>query len=127
MRAMRRTLLPLLASTVLLAACGSDDDGGGSSESAPASNGGAAANQVDMVDLKFEPKTISVAVGDKVTWTNRENVPHNVVNKQDGEQPKSELFNEGGTYSYTPTAAGTIEYVCTIHPGMEGTIEVTGG
>ena len=124
MRPMRRTLLPLLASTVLLAACGSDDESGGS-QSTPASSG-AAPGQVDMVDLKFEPKSISVAVGDTVTWTNKENVPHNVVNKQDGEQPKSELFNEGGTYSWTPTEPGTIEYVCTIHPGMEGTVEVTG-
>ena len=124
---MRRLIVPVLACSALLAACGSDDDATGTPDGVTQSGGGGGGQQVDMVDLKFEPETISVAVGDTVTWTNKENVPHNVVNKQDGEEPKSELFNEGGTYSFTPTEAGTIEYVCTIHPGMEGTLEVTGG
>ena len=77
-----------------------------------------------MRDLKFIPDAITVKAGEMITWTNQESVPHNVVNAQEGEQPKSELFNEGGTYEFTPKEPGKIDYVCTIHPGMEGTITV---
>jgi plastocyanin len=122
---MRRLLLPILASTALLAACGSDSESEGTPDAAPSSGG--AANQVDMVDLKFEPKEIEVSVGETVTWVNKENVPHNVVNKREGQQPKSELFNEGGKYSWTATKPGAMNYVCTIHPGMEGTVQVAAG
>ncbi len=122
---MRRLLLPVLASTVLLAACGSDSDSEATPDAAPSS--GAAAGQVDMVDLQFEPKSIEVKVGQTVTWVNKDTAPHNVVNKREGQQPKSELFNEGGKYSFTPTKAGRIDYVCTIHPGMEGSLDVVEG
>ena len=35
-------------------------------------------------------------------------------------------FGQGGTYSYTPTKPGKIEYTCTLHPGMDGELTVTG-
>ena len=123
---MRRPTLALLSATALLTACGSDDSG-----SAPTgvdrSGGGGSGQQVDMVDLQFQPKTIKVNVGQTVTWVNKDSAPHNVVNKTEGEEPKSELFNEGGKYTWTPTEAGRMSYVCTIHPGMEGTVDVVGG
>lgn len=115
---MRRLLLPLIASTALLTACGSDDE---SSSPAPAS-GEAGGRTVTMKDLQFSPKQLTVKVGEEVTWVNAEPIPHNVVNTKEGEDPESELFGEGGTYKFTPQEAGTIKYVCTIHPGMEGTL-----
>ena len=36
----------------------------------------------------------------------------------------SKAFGGGGSYSYTPRAAGTIRYVCTLHPGMDGVLVV---
>ncbi len=115
---LRRTLPLLLCAAAIAAGCGSDDE----ESAAPAAPAGA--NQVGMKDLKFIPADITVKAGETITWTNQESVPHNVVNAQEGEQPKSELFNEGGTYEFTPKEPGKIEYVCTIHPGMEGTITV---
>lgn len=35
-------------------------------------------------------------------------------------------MNEGGTFEVTFDEPGTVEYVCTIHPGMAGTITVEG-
>ena len=46
------------------------------------------------------------------------------VTAQSGESFKSQNFGKGGTFSFTPTKAGTIKYVCTIHPGMDGTLTV---
>jgi len=34
-------------------------------------------------------------------------------------------MNPGATFDYTPTQAGTIKYICTIHSGQNGTITVT--
>ncbi len=115
---MLRATLPLLLCTAALAGCGSDDEQSG----APVTPEGT--NQVGMKDLNFVPEQITVKAGETITWTNQESVPHNVVNAEEGEQPKSELFNEGGTYEFTPKEPGKIDYVCTIHPGMEGTITV---
>ena len=109
---MRKLPLVLLA---LLAGCGGDD-----APSEPV-----ATTAVKMVSGNdFEPRAITVRAGQTVTWTNEDSVPHNAVAKE-GDGPRSELFGRGRSYSWRATTPGTIEYVCTIHPGMDGTIEVT--
>ena len=133
LRSVPRLTRPLLAVTLaaalLAAGCGGDDDsssgaaGGGSSSSAEAPS---APGQVTMKDIKFHPATITVKVGDKVTWTDEESVPHDVVDEATG-LFKSKTFSKGQSFSYTPTKAGTIKYVCTLHPGMDGTIIVKAG
>jgi plastocyanin len=77
-----------------------------------------------MKNIAFAPTSVTVKVGQKITWTNDDSVDHNVTAKS-GASFASSNFGQGGTYSYTPTKAGTITYVCTIHPGMDGTIIVT--
>jgi plastocyanin len=79
---------------------------------------------VSMKDIKFIPHDSEVKVGQKITWTNDDTPPHNVT-ATEGAEFKSETLNPGDTFSYTPTKAGTISYVCTIHPGQDGTITVT--
>lgn len=132
---MRRTLLLLLAALALLGAgCGSDDDSSSTSTGAAAettaTTGGAAAAEgkgkvvtVDMVNIQFDPKTVEVAVGDAVRWVNQDTVDHDAVSTS-GDEFASDQFGKGGTFEYTTEKAGTIEYECTLHPGMVGTIEV---
>jgi plastocyanin len=78
-----------------------------------------------MQNIAFDPKSVTVKVGQKVTWTNADSTDHNVT-AQSGADFKSKDFGNGGTFSFTPTKAGTIKYVCTIHPGMDATLTVTG-
>jgi plastocyanin len=113
-----------------VAGCGGGDDGAGSTSTpaagatkTPASGGGKAAATVAMKNIQFDPKTVTIKVGDTVEWVNEDSVNHDAVAKE-GDVPKSELFGKGGTYSVKFDTAGTIEYVCTVHPGMEGTITV---
>ena len=109
-----RTLF-LIAAVLFLSGCGGDDE----SASEPVRT-----TSVKMVSgNEFSPRAISVKPGETVTWTNEDDVPHNAVAK-DGEGPKSELFGKGGTYRWKVTVGGTIDYVCTVHPGMDGTITV---
>lgn len=94
--------------------------------STPAPKTGAAASgtvAIKMQSIQFSPKSVTAKVGQTVKWTNDDSVAHNVTAKS-GETFKSSTFGPGGTYSYKLDKAGTITYVCTIHPGMEGTITV---
>jgi plastocyanin len=123
---MRRILLALGAIAALAAAgCGGGNSS--STSSAPASTAAASSSgggvAIKMQNIAFDPKDVTVKVGQKVTWTNDDSVDHNVTS-QSGETIKSDNFGKGGTFSFTPKTAGTIKYVCTIHPGMTGTLTV---
>jgi plastocyanin len=129
---MNRSLLTLLvvgAGATALAGCSSDDSGSSTSASGADTTSSQPATsadgtvQVTMKGIAYNPKTVAVRPGQRITWTNDDDVLHDVVSTS-GERIESELFPKGKTFSFTPTRAGTIQYVCTIHPGMEGTIEV---
>jgi plastocyanin len=128
---MRRILVALCAVTALalgLAACGGSSGGGSTSastSSSSSSSGGGGGVTIKMQNIQFSPKDTTVKVGDKVTWTNDDNTDHNVT-AQSGADFKSKDFGNGGTFEFTPDKAGTIKYVCTIHPGMTATLTVTG-
>jgi plastocyanin len=79
---------------------------------------------VGMKDIKFVPEKITAKVGQKIVWTNNEDVPHNVT-ATDGADFSSDTLQKDDTFDYTPKTAGTIKYVCTIHTGQNGEIEVT--
>ncbi len=122
----------------LVAGCGSSSSSSSNSSSAaapastapatstpaaaPAAGGGTVA--VSMKDIQFNPKSVTAKVGQTIKWTNDDSVDHNVTARS-GATFKSSTFGQGGTYSFKAAKAGTIKYVCTIHPGMEGTIIVT--
>jgi plastocyanin len=121
---MRRLALMLIMLATVAAACGGDDDGGGgggsSSESCPDG-----AVVIRMVDIKFDPQDATADAGQEICWTNEDSIDHD-VSAESGASFKSELFGKGQTFTATVDQPGTVEYVCTIHPGMTGTIAVNG-
>lgn len=86
----------------------------------------AAVNEVTIQQYSFEPMTIKVKVGTKVTWTNKDSVAHTVTT-QDGAPAAidSGLFGKNKSYSFTFTKSGTYNYYCQPHPYMKGTVIVT--
>jgi plastocyanin len=125
---MRRMLLLLCAVVALAAAgCGGNDNnsssGGSSSTSTASSSSSGGGVAIKMQNIAFDPKDVTVKVGQKVTWTNDDTTDHNVT-AESGADFKSKDFGNGGTFSFTPDKAGTIKYVCTIHPGMSATLTV---
>jgi len=65
----------------------------------------------DGGQLVFEPKVVTIKVGDTVKWVNNKAFPHNIVfegheelsHKKLAQKPKAELestFNEAGEFSY---------------------------
>ncbi len=108
-----------LGVSVALAACG----GGGEAQpnaAAPPAPSEAAATTIDMVDLEFEPASLTVERGQTVTFVNRGKVTHNAK----GKDFFSRVVEPGGSYSHTFNRSGTFTYVCTFHPGMDGTVTV---
>jgi plastocyanin len=118
---MRRILLALCAVVALAAAgCGGGDNSSSSSTpaaSSSSSSGGGVA--IKMANIAFDPKDVTVKVGQKITWTNDDSTDHNVT-ADSGADFKSKDFGKGGTFAFTATKAGKITYECTLHPNMKG-------
>jgi amicyanin len=88
---------------------------------APAAPAGPDAVNID--GFAFAPPTLTVKAGSTVTWTNKDEDPHTVV--AGGGSFRSQALGSGGIFSFTFPAAGTFDYICSIHPFMHGTVVVT--
>ena len=79
--------------------------------------------------LNFNLQSLTVRLGDTITWTNRDPVQHTTTSGQngvfDGAGWNSLLLNDGQPFSYTLATAGTFPYTCRVHFYMNGTITVT--
>ncbi len=113
-------LLILLLLVPIFAGCTGDtttDDSNGTSASAPA----APANAVDIT-MEFTPSSLTVSVGETVTWTNKHSMTHTATS--DNGSFDSGNLAPGETFSFTFETAGTYTYKCNVHPSMTGTIIV---
>jgi len=70
------------------------------------------------------PPVAAVSVGDTVTWTNYDKVPHTVTTTTDSYNATSPLMQNGDRFSFTFTYAGVFTYYCEVHPFMVGHIYV---
>lgn len=93
-----------------------------SQQNSPTSPVPAAENSVLISNFKFSPATLTVKVGDTVTWMNQDSVDHSIT-ADDGSFDTG-LFAQGKTASNTFNQAGTFAYHCGVHPNMQGTIIV---
>ncbi len=122
-----RTVIAVLFSLILLVGCADEDptaDGDPDQTTAAETEaeGATDGDAVTIVGFSFDPGTISAEVGDTVVWTNEDGPRHNVT--ADDDSFASDNLAEGETFSHTFDEPGTFDYVCTLHSGMSGTIEV---
>jgi plastocyanin len=113
-----RLVLAALAGLLALAlgACATEE---ASPAATPTDAGG---STVIIQDMVYTPKTLTVAARATVTWVWRDGgIAHDVK----GDGFKSKVTSEG-TFSHCFDQPGTYQYLCTLHPNMAGTIEVTG-
>ncbi|MBC6448052.1 cupredoxin domain-containing protein [Actinokineospora xionganensis] len=83
----------------------------------------AATYSVTLQNLQYNPASITVAVGDTVTWSNSDSVIHSVT----GGPLNSPDLGPGASYSFTFTGPGTVDYRCKFHPDMVGRVVVESG
>jgi plastocyanin len=88
----------------------------------PGATAAANAHQVAIEGMKFVPERVEVAVGDSITWINRDLVPHTVTNA--AKSLESGTIATNGKWRYVVRRKGEIDYVCRFHPGMRGTLVV---
>ncbi len=77
-------------------------------------------NTVTISNFTFDPGTITVKVGDTVTWVNEDGVVH-LIKSNDF---NSENLKNGDTFKFKFTKAGTYDYICGIHTYMKGKVVV---
>lgn len=80
--------------------------------------------EVKIDNFSFSPATVTVAAGTTVTWTNRDDIPHTVVDTGDPKAFKSKVLDTDEKFSFTFGKPGTFVYFCSIHPKMIGKIIV---
>jgi plastocyanin len=77
---------------------------------------------VQIDNFSFTPQTLTVSVGTKVTWVNKDDVPHTVTSTD--KTFKSKALDTGDKFDYTFSTAGTNNYFCSLHPHMTGKVIV---
>ena len=78
-------------------------------------------NAVSIENMEFSPSTLTISIGETVTWT-LTNGTHTVVS-DDGAWSSGSL-STGGTFTHQFDTAGEFGYKCGIHSSMTGTIIV---
>lgn len=120
----------VMAALLGLAACGSSSKPKTEAPPPPTDLRGKTAVDVVATGNQFQPPSIIIDAGTKVTWRNGDAVAHNVKKSADAVDfgapfgIDSDKFGPGKTYSFTFTKPGTYLYQCTIHAGMTGQVEV---
>ncbi len=107
--------------------------GGGAASSADASAGGGEVVEITVAtdegaELLFEPESVTVPAGTTVrlTFDNVSTVPHNLTFRDTINAATATTVAAGAseTIEFTAPEAGEYTFVCTLHPGMEGTLIV---
>ena len=83
---------------------------------------GTGEHQVVVDNFSFSPAAATVPSGATVTWTNRDDVPHNIVSTE--KQFASPVLDTDQQFSHRFEVSGTYSYYCSIHPRMTGQIVV---
>jgi amicyanin len=81
-------------------------------------------NQVVIDNFRFSPRTLTVKAGTKVTWVNRDDVPHTATSTAKPRVFDSKTLDSDQEFSLTFATSGTYEYFCAVHPHMTGKIIV---
>lgn len=105
--------------------------GGPAASGAPGSSSGPA---ISIIQKTFQPADLTIQAGQTVTWTVTQAIadPHSVTSGSPTDAKPGTVFdsgiklrNDGDSFSFTFTTAGTYPYFCAVHPDtMHGTITV---
>lgn len=78
------------------------------------------ANTITIQNFSFNPSTLTVKQGTKVTWSNQDSAIHDIKS----DTFNSQNLNRGNKFEFTFEDKGSFDYICGIHPTMTGKIVV---
>jgi len=79
---------------------------------------------VAIAEFLFGPEKITVKAGQTISWTNVDDSPHQVTVQGDTTL-RTPVLLKGQSTALTFNHVGSYGYICGLHPGMKGQIEVT--
>lgn len=91
-------------------------------QTAPTSAVPTSKNDVEIKNFSFAPETLTIKVGESVTWTNQDSAGHSAT--ADDNSFDTGILSQGQSGSVTFSKAGTYTYHCSVHPNMKATIIV---
>ena len=122
---MRSRCAPVMLLLVTAAGCGTSS---GEAPPVPApqatESAAAPAAQVVIDNFAFSPRELTVTAGARVTWVNRDDVPHTATSSVKPRAFDSGALDTDDTFSFVFKAPGTYEYFCAVHPHMTGKVIV---
>ena len=77
---------------------------------------------IKIENFTFNPASVTIKVGDKITWMNGDDIPHSIVEKN--AKFKSKPLDTNDQFSMAFSEAGTVDYFCGFHAHMVGKIIV---
>jgi plastocyanin len=83
----------------------------------------AADQSVAISGFSYSPASVTISVGDTVTWTNSDAQAHTAT-ADDSTWNTGTISGSGGTGAVTFSTAGSFPYHCSIHSQMTGTVTV---
>jgi len=78
---------------------------------------------VNIKNFVFNPTTITIKSGTRVTWVNNDSVPHTVTSDS-GSLLNSGTLAPGQSFSFSFSSVTSVNYHCALHPAMKGTVIV---
>ena len=70
----------------------------------------------------FEPEVLTVRIGDRITWVNKDPFPHTATSTGHFD---STAIQPDQSWTFIPTAKGELAYICSFHPTtMKATLRV---
>jgi plastocyanin len=121
-------LIALVLLTLAVGGCGGDvqskqtEAHSASTDAHPAKP--VAEQKIHIDNFTFDPAEVTVAVGTKVTWVNRDDVPHTATSTAKPKAFDSKTLDTDQQFSFVFDKAGTYEYYCAVHPKMTGKVIV---
>jgi len=78
---------------------------------------------VRIRDLQFQPANVNLKAGGSITWINADDRDH-TVSAVDHSFDSGNL-KPGAMYTFHFNKAGSFQYVCSYHPRMRGSVQVS--
>lgn len=115
------------SASMLATGCGEGDVTATQTSTASAPGPAVRSAKVDIASFRFQPDTITLKAGGRVTWVNRDRAPHTAENT--GEEGTLATFDSGRLTrgqqkTITIAEPGTYTYYCVYHRFMEANVIV---
>jgi plastocyanin len=121
-----RKWIPLPAAALLAVAvvgCGGDAPSR-QDTTAPDSRPPAAEARVTIDQFAYSPRELTVTAGTRVTWLNRDDVPHTVTSVEKPRRFASGTLDTDDQFTHLFATPGIYDYFCAVHPKMTARVIV---